>query len=181
MRKLILLIPFVVGFTSTKEYYTATPIIKLQPKEIEIEEVVPKPDLVEVTGVVDLAPLIEAMIWVESRDNDSAYNKREDAVGCLQIRPIMLRECNRILELQNVEKRYTLQDRWSRTKSVQIFYVVNNYHHENATYEEIARAWNGGPNWAQKGGTKRYWNKVQRKLKKESKKDEHSDNRFTEI
>ena len=181
MRKLILLIPFVVGFTSTSEYHTATPIIKLQPKKIEIEEVVPKPDLVEVTGVVDLAPLIEAMIWVESRDNDSAYNKREDAVGCLQIRPIMLRECNRILELQNVEKRYTLEDRWSRKKSVQIFYVVNNYHHENATYEEIARAWNGGPNWAQKGGTKRYWNKVQSKLKKESKKDERSDNRFTEI
>lgn len=181
MRKLILLIPFVVGFTSTSEYHTATPIIKLQPKEIEIEEVVPKPDLVEVKSVVDLAPLIEAMIWVESRDNDSAYNKREDAVGCLQIRPIMLRECNRILELQNVEKRYTLQDRWSRIKSVQIFYVVNNYHHENATYEEIARAWNGGPNWAQKGGTKRYWNKVQSKLKKESKKDERSDNRFTEI
>jgi len=181
MRKLILLIPFVVGFTSTSEYHTETPIIKLQPKEIEIEELVPKPDLVEAKRVVDLAPLIEAMIWVESRDNDSAYNKREDAVGCLQIRPIMLRECNRILELQNVEKRYTLEDRWSRTKSVQIFYVVNNYHHENATYEEIARAWNGGPNWAQKGGTKRYWNKVQRKLKKESKKDEHSDNRFTEI
>ena len=181
MRKLILLIPFVVGFTSTSEYHTATPIIKLQPKKIEIEEVVPKPDLVEVKSVVDLAPLIEAMIWVESRDNDSAYNKREDAVGCLQIRPIMLRECNRILELQNVEKRYTLQDRWSRIKSVQIFYVVNNYHHENATYEEIARAWNGGPNWAQKGGTKRYWNKVQSKLKKESKKDERSDNRFTEI
>ena len=181
MRKLILLIPFVAGFTSTSEYHTATPIIKLQPKEIEIEEFVPKPDLVEVKSVVDLAPLIEAMIWVESRDNDSAYNKREDAVGCLQIRPIMLRECNRILELQNVEKRYTLQDRWSRTKSVQIFYVVNNYHHENATYEEIARAWNGGPNWAQKGGTKRYWNKVQSKLKKQSKKDERSDNRFTEI
>jgi len=181
MRKLILLIPFVVGFTSTSEYHTERPIIKLQPKEIEIEEVVPKPDLVEVKSVVDLAPLIEAMIWVESRDNDSAYNKREDAVGCLQIRPIMLRECNRILELQNVEKRYTLEDRWSRTKSVQIFYVVNNYHHENATYEEIARAWNGGPNWAQKGGTKRYWNKVQRQLKKQSKKDERSDNRFTEI
>ena len=181
MRKLILLIPFVVGFTSTSEYHTATPIIKLQPKEIEIEEVVPKPDLVEVKSVVDLAPLIEAMIWVESRDNDSAYNKREDAVGCLQIRPIMLRECNRILELQKIEKRYTLEDRWSRKKSVQIFYVVNNYHHENATYEEIARAWNGGPNWAQKGGTKRYWNKVQSKLKKESKKDERSDNRFTEI
>jgi len=181
MRKLILFIPFVVGFTSTTEYHTATPTIKLQPKKIEIEEVVPKPDLVEVKGAVDLAPLIEAMIWVESRDNDSAYNKREDAVGCLQIRPIMLRECNRILELQKIEKRYTLEDRWSRTKSVQIFYVVNNYHHENGTYEEIARAWNGGPNWAEKGGTKRYWNKVQRKLKKESKKDERSDNRFTEI
>jgi len=181
MRKLILFIPFVVAFTSTSEYHTSTPITKLQPKEIQIEEVVPKSDLIEVNDVVDLTPLIEAMIWVESRDNDSAYNKREDAVGCLQIRPIMLRECNRILELQNVEKRYTLEDRWSRTKSVQIFYVVNNYHHENATYEEIARAWNGGPNWAQKGGTKRYWNKVQRKLKKQSKKDERSDNRFTEI
>lgn len=181
MRKLILLIPLVAGFTKTSEYHTATPIIKLQPKKIEIEEVVPKPDLVEVKGVVDLAPLIEAMIWVESRDNDSAVGDGGRAVGCLQIHPIMVREANRILKLQKSSISYNLLDRRDREKSIEIFYIVNNYHHENATYEEIARAWNGGPNWAQKGGTKRYWNKVQRKLKKESKKDERSDNRFAEI
>ena len=85
----------------------------------------------EVTNVepttyeLKIEPLIEAMILVESEGNDSAYCKKEEAVGCLQIRPIMLKECNRVLELQNSNKRYKLHDRWSREKSIEIFHIIN--------------------------------------------------------
>lgn len=179
MRKLLLVIPFVVGFSG--DYKTPVePMVKIEPKEVQIEVDVVEPTI-KIKEHQNLEPLIMAMMWVESRHNDSAYNKREDAVGCLQIRPIMLAECNRILELQNTDKRYTLEDRWSRIKSIQIFYVVNNYHHNNGTYEEIARAWNGGPKWAEKSGTKRYWRKVQKQLKKQSKENERSNNRLAEI
>jgi hypothetical protein len=119
-----------------------------------------------------IKPLIEAMILVESEGNDSAYCKKEEAVGCLQIRPIMLAECNRILKLQKSSISYNLLDRWSRKKSIEIFHIINQYHNKDATYEEIARFWNGGPNWAEKSGTKRYWWKVRRKLKKLSEENE---------
>ena len=70
-----------------------------------------------------ISMLIDAMIQVESKGNDSAYCKREEAVGCLQIRPIMLREVNRILAMQSSQKRYKLSDRWSRAKSIEMFVV----------------------------------------------------------
>lgn len=131
---------------------------------------------------LNIEPLIDAMILVESEGNDSAYCKKEEAVGCLQIRPIMLAECNRILKLQKSSISYNLLDRWSREKSIEIFHIINQYHNKDATYEEIARFWNGGPKWAEKSSTKRYWRKVRRKLKKLSEKnEEYSSDWFAQI
>lgn len=128
-----------------------------------------------------IEPLINAMILVESEGNDSAYCRHEEAVGCLQIRPIMLAECNRILKLQKSSISYNLLDRWSREKSIEIFNIINKHHNKNATYEEIARFWNGGPKWADKGATKKYWEKVYIKLDEQYKKDEHSIDWFAKI
>jgi hypothetical protein len=50
----------------------------------------------EVVGVV-WDSFVAAVIQVESRGNENAYCRKEDAVGCLQIRPIMVREVNRVL------------------------------------------------------------------------------------
>lgn len=113
----------------------------------------------------NLNSLINAMILVESNDNDSAYNDSEKAVGCLQIRPIMLRECNRILEIQKSIKRYTLNDRWDRFKSIEIFRIVSNFHSDTTNHESLARFWNGGPDWDRKNQTKIYWAKVHKKMK----------------
>jgi len=180
MKKILLIVPFLVAAGISNNRFNLEPIVVLQPKEIK-GDTPNSAKLKTITNYVDWTPLIRAMIQVESRGNDSAYNKREEAVGCLQIRPIMLKECNRILTLIGVDKQYTLDDRWNRTKSIEIFYVVNNHHHKNGTYEEIARAWNGGPNWAKKGGTKRYWKKVQKQLKKQFKENERSGDRFSEV
>ena len=107
--------------------------------------------------------LINAMIYVESRGNDSAYSASENAVGCLQIRPCMVEDVNRILKKQNKTIRYTLIDRWDRNKSIEIFHVYCAYYNL-MTLEDMARAWNGGPRGADKMTTVGYWNKVKNQL-----------------
>ena len=179
MKKLILLvIPVIFGLGSTSPHRLQS-VDTLELTNVKVELVESK--FVKPTYTLDVTPLIEAMIWVESRGDDSAYCKREEAVGCLQIRPIMLRECNRILGIQKSELEYALEDRWSREKSIEIFHIVNSYHNKNNTYEAIARSWNGGPTWAQKSNTKKYWRKVNRQLKKLKKENEYSSNRVAQL
>ena len=103
--------------------------------------------------------LVDAIIYVESRGDSMAHNKREDAVGVLQIRPIMLREVNRLLGYD----KYTLKDRWSKAKSIEMFEVIRE-HTTNPTDEKLARNWNGGWNGYKKQSTLKYWNKVKQQL-----------------
>ena len=113
---------------------------------------------------------VAAVIQVESRGNDNAYCRKEDAVGCLQIRPIMVREVNRILKLNNIQMRYTLNDRWSRVRSLEMFEIMAEEVEccEDLTrlefYEIVARKWNGGHRGDKKRSTKKYWEKVKGKL-----------------
>ena len=111
-------------------------------------------------GVVRSIPnLIDAIIYVESRGNIKAHNVSEDAVGCLQIRPIMLREVNRLLGYN----KYKLADRWNKSKSIEMFNVIKD-HTTNPTNEKLARNWNGGWNGYKKESTLKYWYKVKKQL-----------------
>lgn len=112
----------------------------------------------------DLDRLISAMIMVESNNNDGAYNRRENAVGCLQIRPVMLNDCNRILELNGLDYRYSLSDRWDREKSIEMFYVIYNHYNPSGSLEQVARVWNGGPSGMKKWSTIKYWNRVKKHI-----------------
>ena len=103
--------------------------------------------------------LVEAIIQVESRGNDSAYNPKEDAVGCMQIRPIMVREVNRLIGKDS----FNLDDRWDRDKSIGMFYVIKS-HTKNPTDEKLARNWNGGWSGYKKRSTLKYWEKVKKEL-----------------
>ena len=107
--------------------------------------------------------LLNAIITIESSNNDSAYHAGEDAVGCLQIRPCMVLDVNRILLKQNKTIQYTLTDRWSRDKSIEMFYVYCNYYNLT-TREAMARSWNGGPRGAANTTTVGYWKKVRNQL-----------------
>jgi len=107
--------------------------------------------------------LIKALINVESSNNDSAYHSGEDAAGCLQIRRTMVRDVNRILRRQSSKTRFDFEDRWNRTKSIEIFKIYCN-HYNLTTSEERARCWNGGPRGLQKLATKKYWEKVKKHL-----------------
>ena len=104
--------------------------------------------------------LIEAIIEVESGNDTLAYNSKEDAVGCLQIRPIMVREVNRLVGKDS----FTLSDRWSKVKSIQMFNVLRSNIKE-ASNEKIARVWNGGYNGHKKQSTIKYWQKVKKQFK----------------
>jgi len=105
-------------------------------------------------------PLITAIIQVESGGDTLAYNSKEDAVGCLQIRPIMVREVNRLLGKDS----FKLKDRWSKAKSIQMFNILRS-HLKGASDEQIARVWNGGYNGHKKQNTIKYWNKVKKNIK----------------
>ena len=107
--------------------------------------------------------LLNAIITIESSNNDSAYHAGEDAVGCLQIRPCMVYDVNRILKKQNKTIQYTLTDRWNRDRSIEMFYVYCNYYNLT-TLEAMARSWNGGPRGANKNTTVGYWRKVKNQL-----------------
>jgi hypothetical protein len=114
------------------------------------------------------ADLIEALIQVESRGQDSAIGDKHlvgnEAVGALQIRPIMVREVNRILKIKKSDKRFKLSDRFSREKTVEMFLIWKGYHHPDGGFETIARNWNGGPRGYKNPRTEKYWAKVQQEL-----------------
>ena len=107
--------------------------------------------------------IISALMYVESSNNDSAYNASEDAVGCLQIRKTMVNDVNRILRKRKSPVRFTYEDRWCRYKSINMFKIYCK-HYNLTTAEEIARCWNVGPRGLHNPATVNYWKKVQSEL-----------------
>ncbi len=112
-----------------------------------------------VAGSSPVDPLIMAIIQVESGGDRLAHNIKEDAVGVLQIRPIMVAEVNRLIGKDS----FTLSDRWSIHKSIAMFNVIKS-HTTNPTNEKLARNWNGGWKGYKKQSTLKYWNKVKKLL-----------------
>ena len=153
---MLLIVPVFIGSTNPAplEVCYEETIIELEPKNVQV--------------VISERDLVSALISVESRGNDSAIGDRHivggEAVGALQIRPIMVREVNRILRIQKSDKRYKLKDRFDREKTLEMFFVWKNYHHPDSDFETIARNWNGGPKGYKNPRTEKYWNKVQKEL-----------------
>lgn len=106
--------------------------------------------------------LLKAIMYVESNYDVKIVNHKEDAVGILQIRPIAVREVNRILTLQQEsDYRFSLDDRIDSLKSVQMWYIIQEYH--NPEYDPMlaARIWNGGSK-QYKPMSHQYWLKVKK-------------------
>ena len=134
---------------------------------IELESKPIKPIVVEEIQIPEVDDLINALIMVESNGNDSAVGDThlgEPSIGVLQIRPIMVREVNRILKLKGTDYRYKLKDRWDREKSIEMFLIWKEFHHSDSDYEEIARSWNGGTKGPKNPRTYNYWKKVENQL-----------------
>ena len=143
---------------------------KLEYKEFQIDSLKHEIDTLEWNNNIwdfnikfSVSHLLSSIMQVESNNNDSAYHKGEDAVGCLQIRRCMVNDVNRILKNKNSHICFTYNDRWSRYKSIQMFRIYCKHYNLN-TEEEIARCWNGGPRGMSKPLTVNYWKKVQKNL-----------------
>ena len=106
--------------------------------------------------------LIKSLIFVESSGRDSVINYSTNAGGCLQIRPIMIKDVNRILSRKNIKKRFTIKDRFNRFKSIEMFEIWKDHYHKKSSFEKIARCWNGGTKGHKMKATINYWKKVKR-------------------
>jgi hypothetical protein len=158
---ILLIIPLFIGATKKVMVREVLPVIEIEPKPIKpivIEPIVIEPEITS---------LIDALIIVESQGNDSAVGDTHlgsPSIGVLQIRPIMVREVNRILKLKGTKHRYKMSDRWDRDKSIEMFLIWKEFHHDDSNYEEIARSWNGGPKGPKNPKTYSYWKKVENQL-----------------
>jgi len=99
---------------------------------------------------------------VESGGDPIAWNPRERAVGIVQIRQLAVNDIN-----HHYGTRYKLGDfydvdlsRWAVGAYARI--------HKARTPEQIARTWNGGPQWRKKKATVVYWQKVRSELPPEA-------------
>ena len=110
----------------------------------------------------DWSRVTAAIAIVESKGNPRAVNG--DAVGLLQIRPILVRDINRILKLRKSSKRYTLADRYNPQKSREMFEIYQSYYNPSGSVEKAIRLWNGGSGYTNRG-TEQYYRKVRREMK----------------
>ena len=93
-----------------------------------------------------------------------AVDKSGKSCGIMQITPILVKECNRILELKNSDKRYTMKDRFSVKKSKEMFLLFQSFYNPKNNVELAIRSWNGGMHYTRRG-TQKYFEKVMSKMK----------------
>ena len=109
--------------------------------------------------------LILCLIAIESGGNDMAVGDSGKAHGALQIHQICVDDVNRIYGTS-----YTIQDAYKRDEAIEICKLYLMYWGSEerlgrkATYEDLARIWNGGPNGYKKESTIGYWKKVEKLL-----------------
>lgn len=93
--------------------------------------------------------ILTAVVDVESGGDMKAFNRKEEAVGILQVRKCVLDDVNRVYGTD-----YTLNEMYNPFKAITVF---NRY---MEIYGSDVRIWNGGPNGAKKESTQKYLKKV---------------------
>lgn len=83
--------------------------------------------------------LIQAIIQVESNGDLLAYNTKEQAAGCMQIRPVMLNHINKISG-----KHFKLKDRYNKDKSVEMFDILMRKRNPRYNIDTACNLWNHG-------------------------------------
>jgi soluble lytic murein transglycosylase-like protein len=104
--------------------------------------------------------LLSALIQIESGGNDHAKG-RHGELGALQIKPIMVRDVNRIMGTH-----YTHAQVTNRTIAT---FIANSYlahYGRNLSDESLARLWQGGPKALRNSSTRAYGRRVMRELHK---------------
>lgn len=86
---------------------------------------------------LDWEDFTRALIWVESRGDSKAVGGNND-IGVLQIRPIIVEDCNRILKTE----RFTLEDRLDSLRSVEMFNVIQDHYNPQHDCHWALKIWN---------------------------------------
>ena len=114
--------------------------------------------------------LIESIMKIESEFNPNVISANGQCVGILQITPIVIKDCNRILKDSNSNVRYTLKDRLNKNKSIEIFNIIQEYYNPSKNIEKAIRLWNGGSSYS-KAKTEKYYRKVIKEYNKRLKEN----------
>ena len=99
-----------------------------------------------------ITKIIAMLIMIESGGDENAVGDNVQAIGCLQIHPIMVEEVNRILKINGMTKRYDLNDRLKVKESkdmCRVFLVQQQARHRNKIgrypdFETLALSWQSG-------------------------------------
>jgi len=102
--------------------------------------------------------LLSALIQIESHGNDLARG-RHGELGALQIKPIMVRDVNRIMGTHYAHAQVT-----NRATSIFIAHAYLSHYGRNLSDESLARIWQGGPRAIHRSSSRAYGRRVMRKL-----------------
>ena len=100
-------------------------------------------------------PVARTFAYYESRFKIHAVNKVSGARGIFQFMPVMIREVNEICKLTDNPKRYTWNDAFNPQKSIEMWYIVQNYHNPEYDVAKACKIWFGsgvqydGKTWKQ--------------------------------
>jgi len=102
--------------------------------------------------------LLSALIAVESNGNDHARG-RHGELGALQIKPILVRDVNRIMGTSYAHAQVT-----NRATATFIAHAYLSHYGRNLSDESLARIWQGGPKALKRSSSRAYGRRVMRKL-----------------
>ena len=106
----------------------------------DIIKKIEQPTPTGITYLTDFELIELAIIWQESKANPNPKYSDGESEGILQITPIYVKECNRILGYN----KYTLHDRRNPLKSHEMFLVVQNYHNPEKDVKKAVKLHNKG-------------------------------------
>ena len=102
--------------------------------------------------------LLSALIQIESAGNDLALG-RHGELGALQIKPILVRDVNRIMGTSYAHAQVT-----NRATATFIAHAYLSHYGRNLSDESLARIWQGGPKALKRSSSRAYGRRVMRKL-----------------
>ena len=105
--------------------------------------------------------LLSALIQIESNGNDHAKG-RHGELGALQIKPILVRDVNRIMGTSYAHAQVT-----NRATATLIANAYLSHYGKNLSDESLARLWQGGPKGLRKPSTRAYGRRVMRELERQ--------------
>lgn len=112
---------------------------------------------------IPTALLLFAMAFVESNCDPDAVSLNGRDVGILQISPIMVEDCNRIVG----EERWSLEDRYDIAQSYEMAGTFWDHYCRGYSAEDKARCWNQGhTGWLRNPrASDHYWHKIKTRIK----------------